>query len=252
MAAEFQVIATSHVVNLTVTSSINSFGSERRFQKDLTIGALKSKLELLTGSQSHNMKLEVYNKDNRLVCMLDNEDALLGSYHVDDGMRLHVVDKSGQKGEFEDVSKVEKFEISKEEYEKRTDSVKAFKERMKMGRFRDVDPEEQKRQEEEKQKKEQEEKDKAESIKVGERCEVSVPGQPKRRGAVMYSGLTDFKPGYWVGVKYDEPMGKNDGSVKGKRYFECPPKYGGFVKPQQIEVGDFPEDLDMDFEDDEM
>lgn len=38
-------------------------------------------------------------------------------------------------------------------------------------------------------------------------------------------------------------------SVDGKRYFDCPLKYGAFIKPTCVKVGDYPE---LSFSDDEM
>ncbi len=75
-------------------------------------------------------------------------------------------------------------------------------------------------------------------VKVGDRCQVGG-----RRGEVMFVGrVAELPIGLWVGVKYDEPVGKNDGSVKGVRYFECLDKYGGFVRPDTCRsIGDFPE-----------
>ena len=76
-------------------------------------------------------------------------------------------------------------------------------------------------------------------MKVGDRCEVTLGG---KRGEVKFVGkIPAIAPGWWVGVQYDEPVGKNDGTVKGNRFFECPPKYGGFLRPDKLQVGDYPE-----------
>ena len=111
---------------------------------------------------------------------------------------------------------VEKFELSADQYAKRTDTVQNYLKRNNMGKYNE---EEMKKLQEEKAQQLQDEKKLAADFKVGDRCEVDVPGAGgKRRGAVKFIGETHFKPDLlWVGVQYDEPLGKNDGSVEGKR-----------------------------------
>lgn len=217
--------------------------------KNVTVGDLKGKLELLTGASTATMKIEIYEKDsNNLVCSLDNDDALLGSYPIDDGMRIHVVDSFVLRNSLNaaDGADGEKFELSKEEYAKKSGTVRAFLERNKLGKYNE---EEQRKLAKAKQAEKEAEEAAAKAIKVGDRCEVKVPTAPTRRATVMYVGEMEGKQGLYVGVKYDEPLGKNDGSVEGKRYFECPPKYGGFTRVGNVTVGDFPEE---DFELDEI
>jgi hypothetical protein len=52
----------------------------------------------------------------------------------------------------------------------------------------------------------------AQAVVVGTRCEVRVPQQAPRRARVRYNGPLEGARGLWIGVQYDEPRGKNDGS----------------------------------------
>jgi len=125
-----------------------------------------------------------------------------------------------------DVSKVDKFEISKEEYEQRpgtlaptnndageyidrassSDTVLSYKKVHQMGRF--APPSETPSTPQALQS--------VPDIKVGERCEVDTGDEGlKKRGTVQFVGPTKFGKDLgtaWVGIEYDEPVGKNDGS----------------------------------------
>lgn len=102
-----------------------------------------------------------------------------------------------------------------------------------------------------------------EGIAVGSRCQVQ-PGS--RRGEVSYVGsvpeLDDAPGSFFVGVTFDEPVGKSDGSAVHKttgqtvQYFEAMEGFASFVRGKNVEVGDFPEeDLfgdDSDSDEDEL
>jgi len=65
-------------------------------------------------------------------------------------------------------------------------------------------------------------------LKVGDAVMV---GATQLRGTLQFYGSTEFSTGDWMGVALNEPAGKNDGSVKGVRYFTCEQGYGLFIRP---------------------
>ena len=138
----------------------------------------------------------------------------------------------------EDVSQVEKFTMPDEEYDKLENSFRAFRRQMQAGK---------------KEKKVETDVEIKCDINVGDRCQVD-PGE--KRGTVKYVRLhfhphfTSFhrfvgsvahlKSGIWIGIEYDEPIGKNDGCINGERFFTCQSSHGAFVRPTKVRVGDFP------------
>jgi len=210
-------------------------------------------------------------------------ERMLGYYSLIHGMTIHCVDldpHSGSKGgAYEDTSLVKRYVMSDEDYEKRTGTLRDWgrkqkemddsftfqkhaREHKELGEAKrchkvglplpkgfevdedgnvvrtvltaetvekeDVDvvygPES------------------VQGIEVAMRCQVS-PGN--RRGSIGYVGIIPELGGggYWVGVVFDEPVGKTNGTTKeGKKYFDAPgEKYGGFVRAKNVTVGDFPE-----------
>ena len=72
-------------------------------------------------------------------------------------------------------------------------------------------------------------------FRIGDRVNVTLSEGPVRKAEVRFNGrIEDIAPGYFIGVVYDEPVGKNDGSVFGRRYFECKQGKGGFVRPNLV------------------
>lgn len=146
---------------------------------------------------------------------------------------------------FNDLSSVEKYTMPADKYENLTDSVLHWKRTNQLGRFDPSLPDAQAQQSAHVDREIFER-----HIEVGKRCKLLPPppsagvgpaGVDDRRGTVAFVGEVAEIPGVgkWIGVVLDEPTGKNDGSVKGKRYFQSGRNCGVFVRPERIETGDF-------------
>ncbi len=79
--------------------------------------------------------------------------------------------------------------------------------------------------------------DAASDFSVGQRIWVNG----NKPGYVQFIGGTQFAPGQWAGIVLDEPIGKNDGSVAGVRYFQCEDLRGIFTRPSKLSRTPVPE-----------
>lgn len=183
------------------------------------------------------------------VALMDDESKMFGFYSPTSGMEIHVKDSNPSSaaagGWLENVALVERYRMTDEDYDKRTNTVRTFK-KEKMASDPTWVPPTMKSGKEMMQQMGTLPPDlprgpeTIEGIEAGMRCEVA-PGA--RRGVVMFTGEVDGLKGggNWVGVKLDEPLGKSDGTIKGIKVFECPATFGCFARGVNVKVGDFPE-----------
>ena len=200
---------------------------EIRFDTGKTIRQIKEQLERKFGTSADGMKLQLLDATDQPVCAMDDDTQQLQNYQPQNNYTIHVVDESGTtvQNQFDDVSKVEKYEMSDKDYNKRDDTFRNFKKKMQAqnpnfmnaggeSAYADFMKEE------------------AEKVSVGQRCELNVGN---RRGEVKFVGKCQgLGAGWWVGVQLDEPTGDSNGTVKGKLIFEVPDKFGAFVRPNEL------------------
>ncbi|KAJ9666148.1 hypothetical protein H2201_003827 [Coniosporium apollinis] len=227
-------------IPLLITSPNAS--SERRITPSWSIAQLKTRLEPITGipATAQKLTLRLGSQHAAAIEAADEENVQLSTFPLQPYAEIYIQDTrpAAARTDFTDVSLVEKYSMPAEEYEARNDSVLAWKKAQKLGRFDPNAPsiEEQKVRALEREIEER-------GIALNKRCRL-LPATDDRRGTIRFIGPVPQIPGLpgqpWVGIALDEPTGKNDGSVGGARYFECSPSCGVFVRPERVEVGDFP------------
>ena len=153
---------------------------EIRFDTGKTIRAVKEQLERKFGTAADGMKLELKDTKEQPVCAMDDDTQTLAFYNPQANYTIHVVDESGQvqMNQFDDVSGVEKYKISEENYAKRGDNFRSFKQKMMAANPNFMNAQGESSYADFM-------KDEAEKVTVGSRCQLTVGN---RRGEVKYVG----------------------------------------------------------------
>lgn len=226
------------VVNIFIHSPSTLVSAERRLPSTIPLHDLKYRLESIVGVPPQNQILEIHSARtdheqqsslpgpgpfaasvrSTLVIAVPQgsslEDRSLEELGVVEGMAIKVLDTRPKEliQTYTDESLVEKYVMDDDTYAARRDTVLAFKQRNKLGRF---DPSKDGNSSTTSTETTQ---DLPADLVTGARCQVDVlsgsgaKGSNQRKGTVRFVGSTKFAAGTWIGVEYDEPVGKNDGS----------------------------------------
>ena len=236
---------------------------EIRFYLSDTLDTLRARIHQKTGTPHIFQHLQIFSAGVCMVEIPPdyNEQTKLGFFSLRRAMRVHCIDlnpHSGSSGgQYEDTSLVEKYRMPEKDYEKRKGTLRDWerKQKEKDATFtlRKHAREHREMVEARRQAKlglelpegfeydengqavrvEVDEVEKAQSsadvggadtvagIEVEMRCEVQPGG---RRGQVAFVGeIKELDGGHWVGIIFDEPVGKTDSTTpNGKRYFDAP------------------------------
>ena len=218
-----------YYIKMMITVEGDNFESEKKYLNTILVKDLKMRLELMTGIRSDSMSIELY-VNNEKTQLLDNDNLSLSQVMPGDGsinqLRLHILENR-EKIKFDE--EIEKFNLSDENYANRNDSVRKYLMDNKLGPYskkKDVS------------KYFEEWTGLMNEMNVGDKCLVKLIEEPMREATIKFKGTTQFETGPWVGVEFYEPVGRNDGSVRGIRYFECNSNFGAFVRPNKIKLID--------------
>lgn len=206
-------------VPCNITAPKINLNTNQQFNGEVTIASLRQRFYAMTGFDLKTIKITV-NGD-----LVTDELQKLSSFY--NGTPIDIsIDGISEFGDLGDTGEVQKYEMSDAVYNARTDTVREMKRKAGIP----VKGE----------KVQKEEEKEPVGYNIGDRCEVEFKDKTHHRGEVKYVGKVKDTKGYWIGIQMDEPVGKNDGSCNGERYFQCLDKYGLFMKAKNVTVGDFP------------
>ena len=206
----------TYTVNVSANSTL---ANQLEMSGSTTIQSLRERLYDMSGFTQSSMKIKVNG------VLVEDEQQTLDQ--LANGSKVINIDIKGHSeyGDLNDLSKVQKYEITDEDYDQMKGTFREWKRQHgipvkgEVKSAADSPPE---------------------GVEIGNRCEVELSDHSHHRGTVKFIGTTNGSKGYWIGVELDEPFGTNNGSLKGKKYFECDDNYGVFLRASKVKVGDYP------------